>query len=506
MDSIASSNAQSNGVRVDRAAIHAAPAARPERIGLPGVLFVRGCARSGTSLVAELLNDSPDLAILSEYALNALRHDLGPIFAYEREQNGLNSTRSNLYAEAAPGASAADLLFDVPADQSPTGRQRRLRIAPQFENATDFYMEHEAALPSTHYPTARRAAEILTAVVESSLGKRDARIIGSKTPGSHVADDHDTLASEFPAVRYLFVVRNPFDTINSILNRRNLARHSIDVWLINDVECAIREYRDSVVSLLAHVAAYGDAVFVLKYEDLLERWAEVSGTLGAFLGVALDPHSPRITRERARKPVLTAAESAAVLAEFSGPIAAWPGKALTGLGTRSASALIDCLGTVVPGRTYRFGGTPPQRPFLGLGWNEPEPQGVWSRETHADALFTVTRSGNYAVCAELSTFATAAETPVSIGILLDGKEIFRALAVPAASELLDATSGTMPVFAGATPRTVVCGPVEIRAGELHRLTFEVDAVRSPAECGLSEDPRKLGVCFHSLLFASADRP
>jgi Sulfotransferase family len=430
---------------------------------LPSVLLVRGCARSGTSLVTELLNDDPAIALLSEYALGTLARDLRPIFAYESERKEANAKSARLFADEA-------------------GEDDGLRsISPRYASATDFYVHLAADRRRPHYPTAARFAAILTAVVASSLGKRDVRIVGSKTPGTVADHDRDIGAAGFPAVRYLFVVRNPLDTINSNINRRNLARYDIESWYVDDVAGAIDAYRESVRYLFAHVAAYGDDCFVVKYEDVIERYAEVSAQLSAFLGVQLEPHTQRIDNDRTPKLVMTAEESAFAYAQFEDAIRTWPRKTLTGLGTSVCGALADCVDVAEPNRTYRYGSASPGRHFLGLGWNEIDAHGVWSRATHADLFFRVPEDRTYALHVEISTFAAASGSSADVSIELDGTTLFRGLAVP----------------------VVVCGPVLMRAGEAHRLSFLVDAVRSPAECGLSDDARKLGVCLHSIVLAAA---
>jgi Sulfotransferase family len=427
---------------------------------LPTVLLVRGAPRSGTSIVTELLNESPHVAIISEYPLAALAGDLDPIFAYEHAQR-------------------AELLELGFAHVDPDGT---LRLGATLPNGQDYYWRGTARLPPASYPTHARRAQILTSVAAASLDKSQVRIIGSKTPGVATEGDRDALAGLFPAVRYLFVVRNPLDVINSSINRRNRARKNLDRWHAGDIAAVIDEYRHNMRYLRAHVARYGDDCFVLKYEDLTERYGDVRDALSDFLGVPLRPESSVIWHEQPPPIVLTRQERSRVAAAFGSLIDGWNDAVRSGSGPAAIAGLPSFDDAVVAAVPYRYGGPSGTRSFLGLGWHEPDGAGVWSRGPEADLLFTVPAAGEYTVQAELSTFARMMGRAATLSIRLDDVELFRAAAIQ------DGTA-------------VATAPAAMVPGGTYRLTLGVDVTGSPARGGISDDPRTLGVCLHAVTFA-----
>ena len=412
-----------------------------------------------------------------------MARDLEPIYAYERDQ-------------------IATLVATGRVHPQPDGS---LRVGEAEGNGEDFYWRGTPSMPKSHYPTRARSAAILKAVVESSLEKRDVRIIGSKTPGVRSEDERDALARLFPAVRYLFVVRNPYDTINSSINRRNRARRNVDQWHIDDVACAIEEYRENIRHLLAHVARYGDDCFIVKYEDVLERYADVvCGPLAAFLGVTLDAATDAIWAEPRAMDVLRADERAQVLAAFGDAVETWPQRLVTGLGRRGAAALRDCAGVALPGQKYCYGTGAAGRSFLGLGWHQAEEPGVWSREHDADLIVAVPADGTYALHADLTVFAPAMERTALLVVRVGGIEVFRARAVPDGDDSSLAGSDGVSLLAGWRAHTIATRPIAMRAATAELVSFEVDTVGSPATCGLSADSRTLGVCLHSIAFVRID--
>ena len=51
----------------------------------PTVVLISGSPRTGTTLLAEILNQSPRAGIMFEYGLGDLLHDLTGVFEYGRE-------------------------------------------------------------------------------------------------------------------------------------------------------------------------------------------------------------------------------------------------------------------------------------------------------------------------------------------------------------------------------------------------------------------------------------
>ncbi|MEA2688562.1 MAG: hypothetical protein QOJ39_2459 [Candidatus Eremiobacteraeota bacterium] len=444
----------------------------PAPLATPHVLLIRGCPRSGTTLIAAMINASPDGAVIYEYSLDALVRDLRVLLAYDEE----------------------------------TGR--RFALAPEGFELTD--VESETAYfndfgdpPYEHYPTEQRFGAIVTAVVEATVGKRDVKIIGSKTPGSVVADGRAALSPYFSDIRYLFMVRNPLDTINSMMNRRNLTQIGADEWEITDIDGAIAEYRQNVLALMSHVADDPAACYVVKFEDLVARSADVVARLEHFLGIPLHDTRRLVQPQTETRIILTAEERARVDAAFGDAIASWPEKHLIGTGDDAVGELAEFVEKLTPGVRYRYGAPDSTRRFLGAAWNVLEEGGVWSGSTDADLFFTVEKSGEYVISVELSCILVGPQSSKSVAVELNGATLFRGTAIATEAPIIDVTSGDTELFPAPGPRTVLCGPVALEAGRVNRLVLRTDDARSPKALGVSEDPRSLGVYLHGLLVSKA---
>lgn len=433
-------------------------------LSVPGVLLVRGCPRSGTTLVADLINASDRAAIMFEYPLGQLVRDLQPILAYARDHVQL---REKTFATAAQ-----------PGDRD-----------------SSYYNELRPTLLAATFPTPERLGPIVAAVVAASLGKRDVTLIGSKTPGSVALRDHELLAPFFPAIKFLFVVRDPLAAINSMMNRRNRARLGLDDWPFADVGAAIAEYRQNTRLLFSHVARYGDRCLVVKYEDLLDRFTATAAAIDGFLGSGFDLAAGAaklvqhgIDAQAATKDVLAPDEGAAVRAAFGDAIDDWQRKELTGLHPGALDALADCADAFVPDTRYRYDGATGERRCLGLGWSMLEPDGVWSESERADLFFTVPEDGDYAVSLDASLFVPVAGEAPALRVEANGVDVLRR---PGAD------------FSGPGPHALACRPVRFAAGGVQRLSVHIDPARSPLECGISPDDRRLGLRLHGLSLARA---
>jgi hypothetical protein len=441
--------------------------------GLPDVVLVRGCPRSGTTLVAELINSSPDGAILVEYPIGALVRDLAPILAYGREYRS------------------------------------QLRRSVDGQRA-DVYASPAVDLSVARFPTPERLGSIVAAVVGASLDKPGARVIGSKTPGTAAVSDRAELEPLFSTIKYVFVVRDPLTTINSMINRRNRTRLGLDNFPWPDVASCIDEYRQNVRQLFSHAIAYPETCFVIKYEDLARRFAETAAQLGDFLGLRFEDGTPSLwgdadlrSAPAATRTVLTEDEAAAVHDAFGPAIADWPAKRLTGPAADAVDALADCVDLIDVDTQYRFTRTRADRRFLGLGWSVIEETGVWSDGERADLFFRVSRDGDYTVRTEASYFLPEERPALGVALDFDGMETFRATFVAGGGDIVDAGDGPWRIIPADGPKSVLCGPLALRSGRVHRLTFRFREPSSPRELGLSGDSRRMAAMLHSLLLVAS---
>jgi hypothetical protein len=281
--------------------------------------------------------------------------------------------------------------------------QRSAAARASTSSGAGYFIPHDNRPRLTfprRYPTRERLAAMIAGVVEGALEKPNLRIIGSKTPGHWSSPDLALVREAFARVRYVFMVRNPLDTINSIVNRRNAARVGADRWPDKPVEEAIAQYQESTALLHSCAMEFPGDTFVVKYDDLLAQPDRTLGALGAFLGMAVEDRSHLVTPHGASAAVLTRREDTAVRAAFDAAIATWHAKNLTGPAAAVMPALSDCLRTIVPGRTYRCDAPHGDRAMLGSGWNGAEPRGILTDASTAHIHFTVPQGARYRITLE----------------------------------------------------------------------------------------------------------
>ncbi len=421
------------------------------RLTEPGVAFVRGSARSGTTLLSDILNESPEIAILVEQPLGDLACGISGIFWFEKHRN---EQRESIAARRTKAGRKHGAHYD------PIENPERMRFPRR-------------------YPTRDKFGEIVAAVVSASLEKPSARVIGSKTPGHW--NDHDLRIVQelFERIGYVFIVRNPLDTINSIVNRRNAAREGRDLWPDKPIAEAISRYREGACLLLSCASIYPEHTYVVRYDDLIDDTATTLEGLGRFLGVAIDDTSGLVRPSRPAKNVLSRAENAAVRSALGDAISAWGGKRLTGIANVVGSQLDDCIDIARPGAEYRFDAPVGERGVLGSGWAGAEPKGIWSDAAISDVFFRVPEGGEYVVSIRFSASAARKGRPLTFrtSIADDERE----------HTLRNGRGGR-----------IALGPVRLEAGRAHRLRFAFGELQSDLERGDGPDPRRKGILLRRI--------
>jgi hypothetical protein len=373
------------------------------------VLYVRGCMRSGTTLLADLLNESREIGIIYEQPFGDVLERIQPLFWYERAVDGLS----------------AKLPFEE--------RARQVSARP--------------------YPRRERQAEIAAGIVAASLGKRDLRIVGSKTPGPWKAARLDLVRAAFGTVRYVFIVRNPLGTINSIAARNERYLCGLDPsWTFRDIAEAIGLYREGIALLLSTVAASPDDCYVIGYEELLADPERVLAGLSAFLGVEI-PYRPGMVRDTKPPSALSAAEEESVRATFASALDSWSSKRLSGPASRLGSTLDDCVLTPETGRAYRFELAAHDRSMLGAGWSDSERGGTWSDGARAEIWFAVKDPGRYRARIVVAGNGMPWQLPVRCSASVGG--VRTTIAIPRL-----------------VPQSVDVGPFRLEAGRPHALSLE----------------------------------
>jgi Sulfotransferase family len=422
------------------------------RLNEPLAAFVRGSARSGTTLLSDILNENPEIAILVEQPLGDLAYGLAGIFWFEKHRDEQRATIAERSRKAA--------------------RKRGEQHYNPIENPDRMRFPRR-------YPMRDRFGNIVAAVVGASLEKPSPRVIGSKTPG-HWNDHELRIVQElFEQVRYVFIVRNPLDTINSIVNRRNAAREGFDLWPDKPVGEAISRYREGICLLLSCASIYPEHTYVVGYDDLVNDAAVTLEGVGRFLGVALRDVSGLVRPARPAKIVLSSREEAAVRAALGEAIDAWQGKRLTGPARGIETQLDDCIDVANAGKEYRFDAPVGERGALGSGWSGAEPKGIWSDAATADVFFRVPAGGNYRITVRFSASAASKRKPLTFRTSIAENEWTHTLR--------DGRAGQ-----------IVQGPVHLERGIVYRLRFEFGELQSELERGDGSDPRRKGILLRRL--------
>ncbi|MBV8489944.1 MAG: sulfotransferase [Candidatus Eremiobacteraeota bacterium] len=427
-------------------------------------LFVRGCPRSGTTLLADILNEVPEIGLLVEYPFGMLVRHLLPILWFERnvETEIARAHENERRLKAGEAVAPAPGAFFVP-----------------LENKEQVHFK-------ARYPTRELFPSIVESVVETSLQKTGLQIVGSKTPGRWDDVELRLVKQYFGQPKYVFVLRNPLETVNSIINRRNFARAGHDHWPYETVARAVEVYREAICQLMSCARSEPRATFVLGYEDLLADPARTLGALSEFLGVEVSDRSALIRGSAHAKLVLTPEEEREVRAELGPAIEAWPRKTITGGVEDLAARFDDCLTELVPSRELRFDAADVDRGVLGPAWSAFDGSGVWTESATGELFFRVPADGTYAITMEFAAYVPAGAPPIHLTVAMNG--------VPA----IDGNLTDLRIL------RVRMGPLALRAGTANVIRFGVDPPRSAASLGLGPDERTLGVCLRGVLLESAE--
>lgn len=420
------------------------------RLTEPRVAFVRGSARSGTTLLSDILNENPEIAILVEQPLGDLAYGIAGIFWFEKHRD----------------------------EQRETIAARGVKVDTRHGEHYDPIENPERMRFPRRYPMRDRFGNIVAAVVSASLEKPSARVIGSKTPG-HWNDHELRIVQEmFEVVRYVFIVRNPLDTINSIVNRRNAAREGLDLWPDKPIVEAISRYREGACLLLSCASIDPQQTYVIRYDDLIDDTAVTLEGLGRFLGIDIRDTSGLVRPSRPAKNVLSRAEDAAVRTVLGDAIDTWGDKHLTGNADVIGAQLDDCIDVATAGSEYRFEAPVGERGVLGSGWSGAEPKGIWSDAAISDVYFRVAAAGSYVVTVQFSASVASTRRPLTFRTSIAGDEREHTL------------------HNGRASRIVL--PARLEAGRAHRLRFAFGELQSDLERGEGPDPRRKGLLLRRL--------
>lgn len=209
-----------------------------------GPLFVVGCSRSGTTLLQQMLNAHPRIAVAPE------THFM-PYYA----------ARKDRYGDLGAGDGFRRLVDDIAASAD----------FPELGIPAETFRAAAAGCPRT-FPA------VLALLLDLFARAKGADIAGEKTP-AHVMYLRE-LKADFPDARFVHLVRDPRAVVNS---RR------AETWGAKDVRENAAFWAEQAGAGERGARELGRDVVTLRYEDLVAQPGDTLRRLCADLGVAFEP-------------------------------------------------------------------------------------------------------------------------------------------------------------------------------------------------------------------------
>jgi hypothetical protein len=258
-----------------------------------------------------------------------------------------------------------------------------------YSAAIKHHTERDAARPSsdivelTPVPRAESLENIIKFIYKEMSGKNNLSVLGDKLPNFHNFDGENTLSKYNITPKFIVVIRNPIDVINSSVHRKNNSELGNDTWHITTVDEAIEEWIENWNYAQKHVDST-DHLFV-KYEDLAKNFSVESKRISEFLQVEEQfTNLMSALPEHARLYALEPEEVTRLRAMFDGVLALWD--------SQDIRAILKACPQIY--RTVRDGEIVPlssaARSHLGLeGFGQPEHGWRWTCAQTARIAFRV---------------------------------------------------------------------------------------------------------------------
>jgi hypothetical protein len=446
-------------------------------------VLVGGLARAGTTALVDVLNECADLAIMAEYRLVDLVQHLRPILAYETAVHQLASDYDPALRD----------VLTIPA--ALVNRVEQTVVDGEVPHYPGFVTPQRQS--TLRYPTVAKFTEIVAGVVGTSLGKPGARFIGSKTPGTMLADADSELGEMFPGLRFIALLRSPMDQINSSMNRRNRTNLGCDFWDVETVEAAIAYYKATLAGLIALKHRHGDRVLFVKYEDLVHDSARTLGAVLSHIGVEWAPPSAMLVAERGALDVLTAEEKRSIRSELGVIEDGWGEAELTGVNP-AGLALFNNILAPLPKELLAVSAS--EKPaFLVDGWSIPESAGIWTIANHAMLLFGPASSGERLLRLDIAPYL-AGGASLDMRVMVNGQSLGRTIFCPGSGLISSSATENIIVTEYGRPVTVWVGPFALSDDAPNLFQLDFVGMRSPALVGDSSDSRQLGVQLSGIEF------
>ena len=225
-------------------------------------LLVSGSPRSGTTLLANVLNTHPQVACLHEYRLDDLIKNVEAFRKFEEDEI------LRVKPDYRPAIKISGSIHDF--------------MLSRFEFVSDKAGDVMLTYREAHFE------EMFKAFFKCVSGKADLLVYGDKMPDiRYLQNNTADIRRRLGSLKCLFIVRKPEDVIQSSMRRTMMSLRGLDLlWTPRTLKEAIFEWVENWEYIVQEVRRNPENVYVLKYESLIESFPEESAKLASYLGVA----------------------------------------------------------------------------------------------------------------------------------------------------------------------------------------------------------------------------
>lgn len=241
-------------------------------------LFITGMFRSGTTLLAKMMDAHPQISFASD--------PYRPLFNDFRD---LIAEKNNLLGKHPRQAPLGDYFFDdenlelmkkiQQADFNfPLPEERLERLIPVMaDRAAPFSLFISKKMGKVRGRTYKELYESMMELVHECYGKKDAKVIGSKEVWCN--EFTPVLLKTFPKMKIIHVIRDPRAVSAS---RKKLVEGENYPWLF-----LCRQWRKLAIftRFFSNHEDYKNSLLVLKYEELVSNPQKASQRICQFLEV-----------------------------------------------------------------------------------------------------------------------------------------------------------------------------------------------------------------------------